>query len=204
MGLLWLLACGSIQTPGGTERVRGGLWVEGAFASRPGDVVVVLANSPLPCRPEDTEDLPTTIPDEAAGAEAWWQAQFAAAWTREDAVVLVAFLGGADTVESFTLAGRPRLGPKAGTGSAVALRVEEAAVAEVDGAVYTYEAVERTVATGLTGELTAAAAGEGFSVALDLGEWGADADVARCDNPQLVALALAAVDGLAAGLGVEE
>ena len=47
MWLALLLACGVLQTPTGPERVRGGLWLEGAFANRPGTVVLLVANSPI-------------------------------------------------------------------------------------------------------------------------------------------------------------
>ncbi|MFZ5479908.1 MAG: hypothetical protein ACOZNI_24300 [Myxococcota bacterium] len=95
MLLATLFACADkIVHEDGEELVRGALFYEipdpaqtiqfeGGRAA-----VVVVANSPIPCRPETSENDPTTLQDEAAEAEDYWLLQLGSAFTREGAFVV--------------------------------------------------------------------------------------------------------------------
>lgn len=192
--LLLLLACGALTTPDGEERVRGGLWLEGAFANSPGTVVVVLANSPVPCEPTVVEDDPRTEADEAASAEAWWEAELAAALNREGAALLLLVLSGADQVDDFEVGGALSLSGATGSGSAVAVRVVEAAVEESADALHAWVPIEVEVDERLSGEAHASPGLDVVGLTLDLGEWGASTELQRCDNVELVPRAVAGVE----------
>lgn len=93
--VLTLLACsGVLRSSAGNEDVRGALWFPDAplfTGVVPHAGLVVLANSPMSCEPDATEDDPSTDTDEAAAALVYWQQELVNAYTREDA--LVVFLG---------------------------------------------------------------------------------------------------------------
>lgn len=136
---------GTIHTPDGDEPIRSALWFDpaavGADASQ---TLVVLANSPLPCAPEDVADDPSTGTDEAAAAAAYWQAELDSAVAREGAWVVVAGLvtGDADRRGAYPLdpAGlrypTAGLGPRGGFGAYA--HVVESAVTATDGLVSDY------------------------------------------------------------------
>ncbi len=197
--LLVLLGCGALATPDGEERVRGGLWLEGAFANSPGTVVALVANSPVPCEPAVVDDDPRTKADEAASAEAWWEAELGAALNREGAALLLLVLSGAGETEDFEVGGPLSLNGSVGTGSAVAIRVVEAAVEESTEALHAWVPTEVEVDERLHGEAHVRPDAGVVGLTLDLGEWGATTELERCDNVDLVPRAVAGVEAAGAG-----
>ncbi len=194
----WLLACSTLETPAGAERARGGLWLEGTVANAPGTTLAVVANSELPCEPEATPDDPRTQSDEAASAQAWWEGELASAFGREGAALLLVVLHGVDSGDSFAVGGRLSLTGEAGTGSAVGRRVKEVAVEEPAEALHAWIAVEEELATDLAGSVGVSRAATQVALQAELGEWRASALLTRCENVELVRLALDgfATDGL--------
>ncbi len=159
MVLLLLVGCmGHLKSSEGSDEVRGALWFAGREAvlngtEAPGDatdtpyeMMVLVANSQLPCAPDDVEDDPATGLDEAAAAETFWQAQVSSAFAREGAIVVLLGLYTwsdgltgdyaitADALQDHLalLASAPRVGFGAW------MRVNEAAVDQSDGLFYTY------------------------------------------------------------------
>lgn len=193
--LIWLLACSTLETPAGVERARGGLWLEGSVANAPGTTLAVVANSELPCEPEATPDDPRTQADEAASAQAWWEGELASAFGREGAALLLVVLHGVDSDDSFAVAGPLSLAGEEGTGSAVGRRVEEVAVEEPAEALHEWILVEEELGTDLAGSVGVSSSATHVVLQAELGEWRADAVLTRCQNVELVRLAL---DGIAA------
>lgn len=157
IGLLLLTGClGTLRSSEGSDLVRGALWFAGregvlngsetTGAETPNSVLVLLANSQLPCAPDDVEDDPETGLDEAAAAKEFWQAQVASAFSREGAVVVLlglytwsdALTGdyavSPDALEDHLslLSSEPRVGFGAW------MRVNEAEVDETSGMFYSY------------------------------------------------------------------
>lgn len=185
MGLLTLFAC-SFLTPSGEEPIRGALWVDEVFANYPGSAMVVIANSPLPCEPDDTEDVPATAVDEVASAESWWVAQLQSAFTREGAAVVVIWLGGnAAEGGEFVVSPNGWLTPESGRGGGGALLVEEAVLLERDGALFQYEPTEFTRYTELSGTASATVDDATAEVTFELGDWSGAATTERCVNRAL-------------------
>jgi hypothetical protein len=183
--LLWLAGCATFTTPDGEERVRGALWVDGALANADGALVVV-ANSPVPCRAEEVADDPATDTDEAAAASAWWEAQLQSAVTREGAAVLVLWLGGdAAAGGEFTVAAEGWMGDESGQGGAMSLQVREAAAPERDGAIYLDQPVDYALRPNLTGAAAATVREADADVTFAVEGWEGTTTVERCDNPVL-------------------
>lgn len=100
MFLLALLACGpgTFTTRDGTESIRGALYFApdttlSLELNGSRQIWILLANSTLPCAPEDVEDDPTTATDEVAAAKSYWAAQVATAFAREGALSVAMVLG---------------------------------------------------------------------------------------------------------------
>ena len=94
-----IIGCGPGQfvTEDGPEPLRGALFFAPDSTvtlalQETRQVYLVLANSTLPCAPEDVEDDPATLADETLAARAYWGAQFATAFAREGARVVVLLL----------------------------------------------------------------------------------------------------------------
>ncbi len=192
-----LLACVEMQTPSGVERVRGGLWLEGFVANDPSVVVAVVANSPLPCAPDPAADLPSTSVDEEASAVVWWEAQLAAALYREGAALLLLALLVDPADADIAVAGALTLAGEPGTGSAVGLEVFESASEEhATTVLHSYELKEFAYHRPLRGDVRAVVSDTTVQLSADLGEWEVVADLERCENPNLVGLAIGAIDGL--------
>ncbi|GDX82654.1 hypothetical protein LBMAG42_44650 [Deltaproteobacteria bacterium] len=180
-----LLGC-SFTTPQGEEPIHGALWVDEVFANFPGSAMVVIANSPLPCEPEDTVDVPATAVDEVASAESWWVAQLQSAFTREGAAAVALWLGGnAAEGGEFVVSPKGWLSADAGQGGGAALLVEEAVLLQRDGALFQYEPTEFTRDTALTGTASATVGDTTAEVTFDLGAWRGTATAERCVNPAL-------------------
>jgi hypothetical protein len=87
--LLTIAGCmGTLRSDEGADRVRSALWFSGN-ADGPTETLVLIANSALPCAPEDTTDDPETGLDEQAAALQYWNAQVASAFSREGAIVVM-------------------------------------------------------------------------------------------------------------------
>ena len=158
MWLVVLTGCmGTLRSAEGPDEIRGALWFagrEGALNGTsigsgddtPVEALTLLANSTLPCRADDVADDPETGIDEAAAAKSYWQAQVAAAFTREGAILVL--LGAYTWSDSLTgdyavsasalenhlddLATEPRVGFGAW------MRVNEAKVDDSTGLFYSY------------------------------------------------------------------
>lgn len=228
IGLLLLTGClGTLRSSEGSDLVRGALWFAGregvlngsetSGADTPNQALVLLANSQLPCAPDDVEDDPETGLDEAAAAKQFWQAQVASAFSREGAVVvLLGLYTWSDTLtgdyavspdalqEHLTLlASEPRVGFGAW------MRVNEAEVEETSGLFYTYvdtdvdyeaaadetSSVSFTVAGGLEREVRD---GERASGEFQLEPSGMSGTfhAERCDNDTLYTAVVAQVVAL--------
>lgn len=182
---LTLLGC-TFTTPQGEMPIHGALWVDEVFANFPGSAMVVIANSPLPCEPDDVEDVPATAVDEVASAESWWVAQLQSAFTREGAAAVALWLGG-DAAEGgeFVVSRDGWLTTTAHRGGGAALQVQEAVLLQRDGALFQYEPTELTRDTALAGTASATVGDITAEVTFDLGDWRGTATTARCVNPAL-------------------
>lgn len=193
--LLLLVGCAEFETPDGTERVRGALWVDGALVNADGAFLVV-ANSPVPCEAEVVPDDPATDADETASAQAWWSAQLQSALTREGAALLTLWLGGtAADGGDFSLTSDGWMRDVPGGGGAVSLRVKESVASSRSGLVYVNQPVDYALDTGLEGDVSAAVADDTAQVRFDVEGWSGDVELQRCVNP---ALATVLVDQLVA------
>lgn len=195
--LLLLAGCATFQTPAGEERVRGALWVDGAITNAAGAFVIV-ANSPVPCEAEPTEDDPTTETDEAAGAVGWWQAQLQSAVSREGTQVLAIWLGGdAASGGDFMVDAAGWMRDDPGVGGAFALSVTESAASERDGAIFVNEPYDYVLKSDLEGSVTASVNDLQAEVTFDLGPWAGTVTTERCENAELATLVSAALVDLA-------
>lgn len=182
---LTLLGC-TFTTPDGEEPIHGALWVDDVFANFPGSAMVVVANSPLPCEPDDTEDVPATAVDEVASAESWWVAQLQSAFTREGAAAVAIWLGGnAAEGGEFVVSPEGWLTSESGRGGGAALQVQEAVLLQRDGALFQYEPTEFTRDTSLQGTASATVGDTTAEVTFNLGDWRGRAVTERCVNPAL-------------------
>lgn len=99
--ILLLFGCmGSLHSSEGSDRIRGALWFagreselngtasEGEGATTPNAALVILANSTLPCEPEQVESSDDGL-DQAAAAEQYWGGQVLSAFSREGAIVVL-------------------------------------------------------------------------------------------------------------------
>jgi len=149
--------------------VRGALWVDQPFGEGDDGALVVVANSPLPCR-ADTEDDPATAPDEAAEAKAWWALTVEAALTREGAVVFALLVDDADGEQAIGGEDSPWLG----------LRIYESRWGDEGPEVLRYEAVQ----TG-RGEATVSRSDTTVRVSASVEGYTAVVEAERCDNARL-------------------
>ena len=158
--------------------------MDGAVENAPGALVVV-ANSPVPCAPDDRADDPSTTPDEAAAAISWWHAQLASAATREGATLAVFWVGDAvDGQVELTTDGW--LGNDPALGGGYLLQVREAAVESRDGLVYANQPTHASLDQASTGTVTSTLAETTAEVEFASGEWAGKVTLERCENAELL------------------
>ncbi len=158
MLLLQMLGCmGFFRTDAGPDRVRGALFFAPdstlSIAVTGGrQIVLLLANSSLPCS-SPTEDDPLTAEDEVADGRTYYEATFATAFAREGALVVAMVLAVDDTEDWLgtynlhddawnpaALAGYVATDGRVAAGAWY--QVDEAAVDSTNGNFYTYSITE--------------------------------------------------------------
>jgi hypothetical protein len=180
--ILTFLACAqTIRTPDGEERVRSALWIEGPRAGQPDEAFAIVANTPIPCRPEQVADDSNTPTDETAGAQEWWEAQLGTAITREGAVLFLIFLREGGTLDSVNVG--PVSNPE---GWGLGYRVVEAELQGRDGPYFYYSPTTVNWDARSEGTVELDRNDEFVSINANVGEWIVDVAAERCDNPALV------------------
>lgn len=157
MLLFALLACapGELSTEDGPDTLRAALFFApdaslSVAARGTRQVYVLLANSTVPCEPDDVEDDPTTEADETNVAREYWMAQLYTAFSREGArVVLATLITGAEVdwlgrYDADADAWDPtsaaeRVAEHDRVAAAAWFHVEEAAVDDINGVLYASE-----------------------------------------------------------------
>ncbi len=200
-----LLACADqFHTARGDETVRAALWFDQGATGGVSTVAVIAANSTIPCEAEDVKNNPDTPTiDEAASAVEWWQAQLAAAVTREGAWIAVFRYGvdaGALPTGKIDLAPDGWPGDTDGFGGAGWLHINESRLGEQLGAVYTYEPTDYDVDELAVGELVASDDAGKLGVTFDLGvDLSGAFSAEKCESDALISAAVRALRSFAEG-----
>lgn len=200
-----LAACGGqLHTSDGDERVRTALWFDQGATGGVSTVAILSANSTIPCEAQDVPNDPDTPDiDEAASAVEWWQAQLAAAVTREGAWIAVFRYGvdaGALPTGTIDLSPDGWSGDTAEHGGAGWLHIIESQLDEQSGAIYTYEPLEYEVDELAVGDLHAADAGGQLGITFDLGnDLSGSFSAEKCESEALISAAVRALTTYAEG-----
>ena len=180
MWTLLFVGCDQLPIDGEAERVRGALWFEPVYANLPTFAVAAIANSPLPCEPEETPPDPTTDVDEVASAEAWWAGQLGSAATREGAALVILWFPDGANAETITTPLASGQGP-----GGLTWRVLEAELSDRVGAISTWTPTEWEQVEDATGEATVVADQDSVGIEFTLGAWSGDVAAERCDATEI-------------------